>query len=407
METATEVYNEAPPTLTSNSQFMKDFKQGMREVTGEKPPAEVVSTPTSAIAPNNDPVKPAVVPEKPAEKKPDVVAPAEEDAPPSNLSEKGKSSWTKIKEAREKAEKTATEQQARADKALADLDARTKEIEALKNGAPPEELAKLKKERDEYETIVQQLSVELHPKFQAYFGAKLDGIKADVAAASGDKANAIMAIIQQPDSERKREDLIQAMIELDPIAQAEVVQANAAYRRMNQERANEIAKSKENYAKTVEARKGEAEKAQSEMKARQDALFKAKQTEFTDKEKGLPVFRKIEGDEKWNKQVDENMAAVQKLVMGNNKPEELIEAAHWAVHGMRSQPLLEAANVEITNLRKQVASLTASTPKPPGGDKGEGNAPPPHPAVDLSKSWVSRTAGMLRGEIPLPTASGT
>lgn len=399
-ETTTEIYNEAPPVMTKDSPFMKAIHQGMREI-GAADPATAPTPPPAAIAPA-DPVKPAPVPDKPATPPPVSTPPAEDDAPPTDLSPKANTAWQKHKLARESAEKRATEQQARADKAMTDYETAKKELEAARNGAPPEELARLKKERDEYETIVQQINVEAHPKFQAYFGAKLDGIKADVLAAAGDKANSIMEIIQQPDGERKREMLIQAMSELDPIAQQEVVAANASYRRMNQERQNEITKSKENYTKTVEDRKAQGERHQSEMKARQDALFKGKLTEFTDKEKGLPVFREIEGDAKWNAEVKQNLAAVEKLVTGQNKPEELLEAAFFAVHGMRSQRLLEASGAEIANLRKQIADLTAAAPKPPGGEKGQGNTPTPHPAVDPNTSWVSRTAGMIRGDIPLP-----
>lgn len=382
---------EGSPKYDPQGAFAKSFKQGVEDVFGEKPAVEAPPKPAPQAPP---PVKP------PADK-PTIAPPADNDElanPPEGISEKGKSSWQKMR-----ARVTSLETEARTEKEKASAievernNYRT-ELESLKLIGTKEEIDTLKKERAEFEKAVLQLNVELHPKFQSYFNGKFSTIEGDVKSVAGDQAQRIWEIIQQPESESKRAALIDAISPLDEIARSEIVQANANYRKVNQERSGEIAKSKENASKAAQDRQAMAEKQALEQKAVGEKVWTTHLAKFQDAEKGLPIFRKVEGDDAWNKQVDENIGMAKKLLLGqDNPPEVLAEAVFYAVHGRRAHGLLAAASRENAALRKQIADFTGADPKAPSGEtKVAQGDPDGDPMNDTSVPLATRMANSIR-----------
>lgn len=391
------------PKYNPDGALGKAFRQGVREVFGDNAAPE----PAKAIAeaqpkPEVKPAPAAPPPVKPPEWKPPVPQPADSDElanPPEGISDKGKSSWQKMR-----GKVTALETETKTEKAAREAvekerDGFKTELERLKTVGTPEEVAALRKERDDFEQMVMQTNVELHPKFQSYFNGKFSTIEREVKAVAGDQSAAIMAIIQQPDGDNKRAALLDAIAALDPIAQQEVIQANAAYRRVAAERTAEVAKSRENFGKLAEQNKAQAEQQQAQVKANGEKLWKESLAKFSDEKEGLPVFRKIEGEEAWNAQVDENTKLVEQLMLGRNKPEQLAEAAFFSVYGRRAHALLGQAAAENAALRKQITDLQGASPAAPGGEKAivDSGIPPIHDPGQ--GSWAQRTAKAMRGEI--------
>ena len=93
------------------------------------------------------------------------------------------------------------------------------------------------------------------------------------------------------------------------------------------------------------------------------------ETKFSDPEKGIELFRKVEGNDEWNKVVDERMAHVRKLTEAELRPDDVAEMAAWAMSGAEYRKLFLSQRVLVKKLQEEIQSLKGGEP-----DLGEAGA---------------------------------
>lgn len=391
------------PSLSPDSKFSRDFHRGLEEVNLEKAKAAGESEKVRGGDKEKDKEAPKV--DAKVEAKVEAKANTEDEfEPPKDVSPAGRESWKKQDASRKAAQKEAAEAKAQAALLKTQLTELTEKNKALADAVSPEEYKRLKTERDEYQMLVRQVSVQSDPQFKAYFKREGDKVAANVKAALGEQADAVLKILAMPEGEYKNAQLLDAMADMDALKQNRVVRAVDRLAELAGEREEAITKSAADFDAMAEKQKAARMQAQTEMKARNQKLFDTTLAKFTDPKEGLPDFIGIAGDDQSARLVKENIDATRKLVLGQNKPEELVETAFWAVRGLRSHVLLKAAGDRIEKLELQIAGMTGAQPKPPGGDVKVSADKTLDPGAGMN--WAQKTAAMFRGEIPLVKASG-
>ena len=333
------------------------------------PPATPAETPRMSVAEafrkgmagTPEPEKPEArpAPDKPAESKkaPDATPdkPADDaDMPAEIRSDEGRKSWRTWKELH--------------GKVLAERDSLKAEVEKVRKETAGFE--KLRKEHEQLDQIVRRVQIEKHPNFVAKFEAPVrDALDRVGRIVPADKKEAAIRLLSQPASEARTTALEEIAQELRPFASYQLMQAAADIDSTLASR--EKALVEENGIKTrLEEEEKSARTARQEAEAaRCDEIFRDVLKVAQKAEGGLPIFIPREGDDAHNKAIEERIGKARQLLLGNNKPEEIAQAAFWAVYGQESVGLLREAQEEIARLQKNVDSLSGRTPRM-GGSNG-------------------------------------
>lgn len=293
---------------------------------------------------------------------------SDQDEPePKGLSAPAMSNWKKLKTERndwiQKAKTAQTE-----------LDA-----ERAKPRPDPREIEAIKKERDEYSNRLQQLDVERHPKFQAYFeqktGATLGLAKSIVGEAN---AKRLQDALEMPDGKFRDDALEEIYSELKPIQQNRLGAVVVDYDKIRQERSQHVSESRANWQKLQE----DGQRQQQQTQAQYVKAFEDQTAMATDPKNGLPVFQKRTGttpeDVAWNHQVDASLSIARNIYQGKLDAPEIAKAALWSASAPLFLRQLHERNTVIDGLQKRITELEASKPGLPGGSgsgagAGDGN----------------------------------
>lgn len=324
-------------------------------VSGTPPVQTPPPTPEKAVA--TPPVAEAKAPDAPPAKPTPPVEPEDAKWPRTSAD------WKKFKEARE-LEKTGYE-------------AKLKEYEAKvetlsKQPAAPTDYEAIKKQAEEYSGIIQQISVENHPKFKAYYdGLTNRQVELAKSIVGTDMAEAVTEILSMPDGKLRNEKIDEIFTTLSPSQQARLGGVVNQITNIQQERANEVKKSKETY-EAIQKQKVEESQAKGKMF---ETMFETETKKLQDEH---PAFQKREGDDAWNAEVDQRIETTKKYLFGNDmKPEQIIRAAADAV----ALPVLLKQNLglleKVSTLEKQVAELSSASPKIPDKSATPTNGEPP------------------------------
>lgn len=340
---------------------------------------------------------------KPAEAKaatPD----AEDEVPPDIKSPAAQSSWKKLKESKKaiEAELGSTKKEFTTLKAeLEALRVAAKTPAQKANLADDPEYQSVKKaleakdkELNEYSERLRLLEVEKHPKFEAYFKSKVDAQMEMAKDIGGDK---LVEALRLPIGEYRNEKLRELAVDIDPLRMNELGAVIVNLKQIELERQSEIAKARENYAQIQAEQKQQSEKQRATI----EGAFKSIAQEVTDKEKGLAAFQLRDGDDEWNRGVNERTALAKAAFEGSLKPEDQARLAHW---GAAAPVLLTQLNAiqkesaeKIAALEKQVADLRAVAPNP-GGARQEADAPIPSDkkGMDALMEEISKVLPTMR-----------
>lgn len=372
-----------------------EFRAGVASWMKDLPPVEPTKAPEGdgaekVIAPAEPkpPTPPAPQP-KPEEKTVEKKAEVDTEAAVPRTSRE----WTAFKEQRNAKYKEFETTIGTHVATISDLN---KQIETLtaKASSVPADYDQVKKERDQFEGIIRQISVENHPKFKAYYdGAVKNQITLAKNIVGAEKAEELEKLLLLPDSQFKTssiEDLIQ---ELPMLQQTRIGSVINQLDAIKSERETEIAKSKENF---TAMQNQEAEKRQAGRK-QLETSFESSVKKLQGKD-GSPLFQARDGDKAWNDSVDQRIGVAKALLFSNMKPEQIIQAALDAA----SLPVVLAQGrtmfETIKKLEKQIADMTAATPSLDGSRKietGNGSAPTPpqakagsRPMEVLRDTWL-------------------
>lgn len=276
--------------------------------------------------------------EKPAEAKADKPAEQPEaDYPDNAKSPEAKSSWDKLKADRAEKEKLLREREA--------------ELLELKKQFDPEAYKKFKEENEKLSQELRRLNVERHPKFKEAFEKPLaeaiDRAKRAIPAnyhADADKW------LKAPDSPEK-DAAIQEITNSLPPHKAGAFIRYVEDAQIALDKRSEALKNEQEYISRFEAeQKSAQEKARMQAEASAKAVFQSVlQEKFADN----PLFT---GEE-----AKPRIQYAESILFGENKPEQLAEAAFWASYGREVAPLLQKAHDELTAAYAQIDKLSGKS----------------------------------------------
>lgn len=321
------------------------------------------------IEPPEEP--PAAEPDKPAQSEPAVKEPANLDLPdptadpkpkevvkdtdlddaPKNLSTEGKTGWKALKDAaRKERERAAT------------LEKRVKELESSSapNESLKEEMDRLRKERDEFESTLRVTAIERHPKFQEHFTGRQNQLLDQAEKIGGEQGKRLKSLLSMPDSDYRNQQLESVMEDMPLTARTRVGSLLNDMDRLTEERNAEIAKAGETYKSMQARQQAERQQRQSQDQEVFDGVLKR----WTDPEKGVPVFQERKDDPEWNTEVQQAKMRAKHIFSGQMDTGELAKASFWAAGAPLLLKQVNHANQEITELKAKLAKLSAAQPGP-------------------------------------------
>jgi len=375
---------ENPPTNTGNP-----LHTGVSEWMNSLPSLETGEPAKPAAIAPSEPAPPAnpnpAAPEKPTPATPDPnpppTKPADPAPEPKDEEEKWPRSaqdWEKFKAKRAANEKKYQEQIAALSQEREKL---AKELEAAKQqpAGNPAEVETLKKEMSELSDRLQQVAVEKHPKFVAYFeGKRKEYANLAQTVVGADKAAELTRILSMGDDTARTNAMEEFSAEFSPLKQAQIAHIATRWAETEAYRASELSRYKDIYQqlakegeKTAQTRQQQQQQALTQ--AITDALAKAQA-----KDGGVAPFQPKENDAAWNAEVSKRVEAVKQRFAGNITPNEIAQIVVHATAFPVMQDLLSSKDKEIAQLQDTIKSLQAANPGLPAGQK-PGGIPGPEP----------------------------
>lgn len=238
------------------------------------------------------------------------------------------------------------------------------------------ELAKLRKDLEERDAIIEKAALQEHPKFKAaYDGQIAIEIEKAKKAVPSEKADEIAQLLSLPESTKRNDRITEIAEELGEIQKTKLLASLERVDRLASDKAEQLSKWKENKihveADVIRQREAHASNTQEMYKV----AWTKGMTEISSPDKGLEVFRKVDGEDEWNAGVDARIVQVQKLLLNQNRPpEELVTIAAKAVASDDYRRMFLAQRAVVRKLAEELENLKAASPNPgdDGGDGGSG-----------------------------------
>lgn len=279
---------------------------------------------------------------KKAEAKPsakvDSQAEAKVDDFPENVkSEEAKSSWQKLKAARDEAAQKAAALEA--------------EILAIKQQFDPDAFKKTKDENLQLTEALRKLNVEMHPKFKETFDAPIENaVNRAKKFVPSEYHVEVDKWLKAPESP-ERDAALQAITESLPIHKQAAFVRHVEDASMAIEKKQAALQDERSYVQKWEQ---DQKAAQETQRIQAEAFAKNTfQNVLKSKFSDNPIFQ---GEDS-----EKNIKAAQDLLFGNNPPEVLAEAVLYAQYGREVAPLLQKAHDELVAAYAQIDKLTSKS----------------------------------------------
>lgn len=340
------------------------------------PAAKVEPKPAAKVDPKAAPAKVDVAP---------VVEKKDEPLPESIKSPKAAEDFKKVRADRDQHRSNAERFETENKQLRAEVDQHRK-----RNGATStEEYTKLKTERDALLRKVETIDLANSDRFTGYFRGEMQKQVSTARAVSGEHADAIAKLIEQPRSESRNTKLREIFDQMDSLDADVVKIAMTNIERLRGEREDALSKSSENYQKlkeveAAEATKKEAETAEHRSRTAEAVLEKARANE---------AFQTKDGDAEHNQQVAVREEFVRAFI--NGKLDDNILAwtpvlAAQAIH--MTERVVPGLKAQISKLEGQIKGYVGASPR--GGDSGADESVKPAKGFkDLFKENWSGQAG--------------
>jgi hypothetical protein len=358
-----------------------------------EPPAESEEPVTE---PSTKPVESATKPTesdtKPAEAATAPAAPAEEKWPRSAKEWKNFTTARKVKD---------EEYQ----KQIADRDAKIKDLET-KASAPvsPEvqkEIESLKQENEAFSKQLRLVAVTTHPRFKNYFQSKVDATLARLkGCVSPDRLEEVSKLVTDSDSDSRTDRINELLSEMSPFQQGRLHGVLNGLAEIQVEKEAEVIRADQDYDQIKAQQKTQQEAQQAQMGKLLEDTIKSMQ----DAKGGRPDYQLREGETEWNAAVQKRLDAGRKLIAGNLPAEVMFRAAFDAAAYPDVLAGYKAALVDVDKLQKQIAAMSAATPKLEGTKRAETNGtgtlptlPKDSRPMDMTKNWVKRFGEAMQG----------
>jgi hypothetical protein len=200
----------------------------------------------------------------------------------------------------------------------------------------------------EREAELERIAVERSPKFRELFTSKEEGLKTAFQATAKeldldqDTADAIFN-----SKGKKRYELIDDL-DIPQSAKADITTMLRQKDAIGSEREEFLAQSNEKLSKWNEEQKAQEDSRIAKLHEHETRIFEGKLSELT---KTMPVLQKIEGNDKWNAAVDQNIAEARRFFEGRVTADE---AADYAIAATVSKQVFRM--FEVTRERLQAAT---------------------------------------------------
>lgn len=257
------------------------------------------------------------------------------------------------------------EERAKANEAKArEYEAKTKEVEQR----IPTDYEDMKSKVSEAEEIRKKFYVETDPIFKQAFDNKisagLDEIK-DIAGPG--KADELIELISMPSSAKRDAAIMELTEDLPTFKQHSISQVMRDVRKLQKERAAELAKPSENYKHLEDVK---SQRSTKEKLERIEALERAVKITASEASRSTVHFQKVDGNEEHNQRVVENEKMLREFTTHDMGPEERAKLSMWAVRGIRAQQTDALKDALISKLQGELKAISDSNPSVTGSGKG-------------------------------------
>lgn len=243
------------------------------------------------------------------------------------------------------------------------IEAKTKELE----GKIPQDYEQLKSKLSEHETLVQKFYVEHSPLFKQAYDDKIQrGIDEAKEVVGSINADQIGELLSLPPSSRRDAEIEALVADMPSFKQGALIQAMRDVRRLQKERAAELAKPTENFKQLKDV---EAQRASQEKLARLEVLDRAVKITASEASKQTVHFQRIEGNEEHNQRVAENEKMLREYATADLAPDDQAKLAMWAVRGLRSNQTDAIKDALIQKLQAELKAVGDANPSVNGGGK--------------------------------------
>lgn len=279
--------------------------------------------------------------------------------PPDRLSKEGKINWKLVRDAA----RTAAQERDAVRKELADLRAKA-------SNAPDEataaELKVLRERTKELESVVEKSHFEKSPRFQQFLNREAQQIEGAKKYLEGSTIDPNVIELAAKAVGKKRIDILK-----DAGADAEIIAAITPYLAQYDSIQSDKAHALENHKQIIEQdsvnQRRDAEAKAAQERENEDKVFKSVGENVS---KTFEPFQKVDGNEKWNAQVDRLNAEAREFFSGDMPIEKVAEIAYYGVgakviHEMnhRLRAKLQSANAEIASLKAAQPSVNGTESK--------------------------------------------
>lgn len=256
------------------------------------------------------------------------------------------------------------------EKKLADAEKR------LQQQADVSEIEKYKKQVEELDAIVQKTALTEHPKFKAHYDGQIEK-EVEIASKllSGEASKEVKALLAQPESRERNKRLNEIAGELETLEASKFHAAIDRIDRLAADKAQQLTDWKANKQRMAEMTQAEQQQTTEQRKRVVDTAVKEVAARFGDAEKGVELFRKVDGNDEWNAGVEKRMASVRQLVEANLQPQDIADMAAWAMTGAEYRKLFLAQRALVVKQQAEIAALKGGEPDlgEAGGGTTEGD----------------------------------
>lgn len=254
-----------------------------------------------------------------------------------------------------------------------------------------EQLETLKKQNAELDEIVKRTAIEHHPKFKAHYDDGKEQLISTAKEIVGEKlAKDVQKLLTDP-SDEAFDKLTE---EIGSFKAAQVASIASQIKKLEGERANELKNAKGAYAEVMKRQQEQVQEQQEryvrQLESAADKAIKSAAEEI--------VFREAEGEDDWNKGVQERREQIKSIVKGDLNPNDKAQLAMQAIAGHKYRELFHAQVQVIRALKGELKDLKSAEPVP-GAGTGGGGLTPQQDNMDYASRLVSQAVndGLLPG----------
>lgn len=248
--------------------------------------------------------------------------------------------------------------------------------------APPaalgnDEVEKLKKERDTLDGLLKQTAIEKHPQFKAAYDDKITERIARAQAIVGtEHAGALSLILDQPDTKAASEAYEQLADAIGSFKANQLLMVTQSLRDLRSERGRELENWKTNAEHVATAEKSKALEAETLRAGELESHIKKTIDSVTAEDSELFVFKRIQGEDEWNKGVKGRLDELNRISRKSLTAADQVELAKRAVAADGAYEALAQILPQFQALQAELDAIKASTPGF-GGSGASGVIPEP------------------------------